>query len=276
MNGTLSRASLASLAGVALLTLWCIAPIAWLVLVSVVDEPGTFLAGQGAFTLAHFREVLGNPDLHILDYARNTVLIATITAATSTVLAALAAYAIARFRFRGRLVLPVLILAVSLFPPIAIVGDLFERFADLGWLNHPIAVILPHIAMTLPLSLWILVTGFGQIPPDLDRAARIDGASRVKILFTILLPLAGPSLAASFLLAFIASCNEFLFAAMLTIDHQARTLTVGIAQFQGTYGELPWGQLMAVAALTGLSLVVLTVLCQRLIVSGLSAGAIKG
>ena len=163
-----------------------------------------------------------------------------------------------------------------MFPQISIVGYLYLLFSELGWLNTHISIILPYIAWTVPIALWINMSYFSQIPLDLDKAALVDGASRSKTLFKIILPIALPGIFSSFLLVFIACFNEFLFAMMLTIDYNAQTLPVGIAMFQGLHGETPWGNLMAASAIASVPLVILTLIFQRYIVQGLLGGAVKG
>jgi len=156
------------------------------------------------------------------------------------------------------------ILAVSMFPQISIVGYLFKIMTSLGWINTT--------AWTMPMSLWILISYFTQLPKDLDEAAMIDGASRIQTLTRIIIPLAAPSIFSTALLVFISSFNEFMFALMLTTDYHARTIPVGIAMFQGLHGEIPWGATSAIAAVP---LVILTLIFQRYIVQGLTAGALK-
>ncbi|MEW6519808.1 MAG: carbohydrate ABC transporter permease [Thermodesulfobacteriota bacterium] len=146
----------------------------------------------------------------------------------------------------------------------------------LGWINTYPALIFPYIAWVLPLTLWILVSYFAQIPLDLDKAALVDGCSRIQILVHVILPVAAPGIFSTFLLAFIFAFNEFLFALMLTADYRARTIPVGIALFQGLHGQIPWGRIMAASVVTTLPVVVLTLIFQRRIVQGLTRGAVKG
>ena len=179
-------------------------------------------------------------------------------------------------RFPGRKALPLFVLAMSMFPPVSIVGYVYRLFSNIGLLNTHMALILPYTALMVPLALWINMSYFSQIPKDLDKAAIVDGASRLKILTRIILPIAIPGIFSSFLLVFIASFNEFLFALMLTIDPNAQTLPVGIAMFEGLHGEIPWGNLMAASTMATLPLVGLTLIFQKYIVQGLMGGAVKG
>jgi multiple sugar transport system permease protein len=146
---------------------------------------------------------------------------------------------------------------------------------SLGMINTHGALIMPYIAWEIPLSLWVLLSYFSKVPLDLDEAALVDGAGRLLILRKIIVPLAAPGIVSAALLVFIFSFNEFLFALMLTVDHHARTLPVGIALFEGLHGQIPWGYLMAASSLASLPLVLLAVAFQRRIVQGLTAGAVK-
>jgi multiple sugar transport system permease protein len=146
----------------------------------------------------------------------------------------------------------------------------------LGWYDTYAALVLPYAAWTLPLSLWILTSYFVRIPRDLDEAALVDGCRRWQVLTKIILPLAGPAMVSAFLLAFLTAFNEFLFALMLTSSYEARTIPVGIALFQGLHGQTPWGYIMAASVVAILPVVLLTLLTQRYLVSGLTRGAVKG
>jgi len=176
----------------------------------------------------------------------------------------------------GKVFILLFVLAVSLFPQISLVGYLFKLMTGLGWINTYYALVFPYTAWILPLSLWILISYFSQIPHELDRAARIDGCSSWQVLRKIIFPVALPGILSTGLLAFIFAFNEFLFALMLTTDHHARTIPVGIALFQGLHGEIPWGEIMAASAVTTLPIVIITMFFQRHIIQGLTRGAVKG
>ena len=206
---------------------------------------------------------------------RNSIIISAASAVISVFFAALAAYAVTRLPLSGKLPLMFFILALSMFPPVSLVGYLYKLMTALGWINTYPALILPYVAWTLPLSLWILVSYFSRIPRDLDRAGLIDGCSRIQILFKIIFPVAAPGIFATLLLAFIFAFNEFLFALMLTTDHAARTIPVGIALFEGLHGQIPWGEIMAAAAMAAVPVVVLALIFQQRIIQGLTRGAVK-
>jgi multiple sugar transport system permease protein len=167
-------------------------------------------------------------------------------------------------------------LAFSMFPQISIVGYLFKVMTWLGWINTYPALIFPYIALGMPLALWIMLSYFSQLPTDLDRAALVDGATRFQVLRRIIFPIAVPGAFSTMLLVFIYSFNEFLFALMLTVDYSARTIPVGIAMFQGLHGQIPYGYIMAAAAVATLPVIVLAAMFQRRVIQGLTQGAIKG
>lgn len=262
--------------GAMILLGFALSPFVWMLWVSFASRPDFLVTGSVNYTVGNYIDVLTSESLHFLDYFRNSLIVATVTALAVTVIACFAAYAVSRLRFPGRITIPLAILAMSMFPQISIVGYLYRMFSGLGWLNTYLALIFPYIAWTVPLALWINMSYFTQIPLDLDKAALVDGAGRARTLIKIVLPIALPGVFSSFLLVFIQCFNEFLFAIMLTIDYHAQTLPVGIALFEGLHGEIPWGNLMAASTLGSVPLVVLTLLCQRYIISGLAGGAVKG
>jgi len=251
-------------------------PFIWMLWISLADRADFLVTGKVEYSFSNYYQVLSAHSLHFLDYLTNSLIISTITAVVVTFFSSMAAYAVSRMRFPGRSFVPLLILAMSMFPQISIVGYLFEMFSKAGLINSHMALILPYIAWTIPIALWINMSYFTQIPLDLDKAALVDGAGRMKVLYKIIFPLALPGIFSSALLVFIACFNEFLFAIMLTIDYTAQTLPVGIALFQGLHGEIPWGNLMAASALASVPLVILTLIFQRYIVAGLMGGAVKG
>ena len=269
------RAVLVSLG--ALLTLgFVLGPFVYMLLTGFSRSPDFLLPEQPLeLTINHYRTVLTTDSLHFLAYLRNSLLVSAISAVVSVSIAALAAYAITRLSLPGKTLLMLVILSVSLFPPVSLISYLFKLMAGIGWINTYQALIFPYVAWTLPLSLWILVSYFAQLPRDLDRAALVDGCSRFQVLRRVVLPLAMPGVVSTTLLAFIFAFNEFLFALLLTTDYRARTIPVGIALFEGLHGQLPWGEIMAAATLTTVPVVILALIFQQRIIQGLTRGAVK-
>ncbi|HEX9764750.1 MAG TPA: carbohydrate ABC transporter permease, partial [Candidatus Acidoferrales bacterium] len=167
------------------------------------------------------------------------------------------------------------LLCLSMFPAIANVAPLYLLFIRLGLRDNPVAIVLAHSVFALPFAIWMLTNFFQEIPDDLYRAARVDGCSHLGILRHVVLPLAAPSLLSVGLLVFIFSWNEFLYAFTLTATERSRTLPVAIALFPGLH-ELPWGEIAAASVLATLPVVALVLIFERRIVSGLTAGAVKG
>ena len=263
-------------AAAALTILFCLAPFGYMLLTGFSRNPD-FLSPETPWsaTLANFDTILTSGSLHFAAFLRNSIIISAASAAISVFCASLAAYALTRLPLPAKLPFMFVILALSMFPPVSLVGYLFKLMTALGWINTYPALILPYVSWTLPLSLWILVSYFSRIPRDLDRAGLIDGCSRLQILFRIIFPVAAPGIVATLLLAFIFAFNEFLFALMLTTDHAARTVPVGIALFEGLHGRLPWGEIMAAASLAAVPVVLLALVFQRRIMQGLTRGAVK-
>ena len=262
-------------AGVAAACSFLLVPVFYMTLTAVSLRPD-FLGRAFVFSFDHFRNIVKTPSLHFTRYCLNSLAISLASAAITTVIASGGAYAVTRFRFRGRNAVLLMILSLSMFPQICIAGYLYRMIAAAGMVNTWIGLVVSHIAWIMPLTFWILTSYFTQIPRELDRAAYIDGCSPLRTLLSIMYPLAAPALFSTMLLAFIFSFNEFMFALMLTNDHAARTVPVGIALFQGLHGELPWGTIMAASVLTTMPIVLLALLFQRHILQGLTQGAVKG
>ena len=263
--------------GIIFLLIFCLAPFVWMIFISLNKNPD-FLSPQTGFalTLNNYIEVATSDKVHFWDYLINSLVVSIASALLATLFASFSAYSITRLKFTGRIIIPIMLLGFSMFPQIAIVGYLFEMITDFGWLNSYAALIFPYITLGLPLALWIMLSYFSQLSTELDRAALIDGASRLQILFKIILPLALPALFSTFMLTLIYSFNEFLFALMLTTDYHGRTIPVGIALFEGLHGQIPWGYIMAAAVIAVIPVLILVALFQKYVIHGLTEGAVKG
>ena len=198
--------------------------------------------------------------------------------AISLLLGVTAAYALGRVRFQGRRLLLLTILGVSMFPQVAVLSGLFELIRALGIYNTVWGLILAYMLFTLPFTVWVLTTFMRQLPIELEEAAIVDGAAPWTIVTRIFMPLLWPALVTTGLLAFMGAWNEFLYALTFTISPQGgRTVPVAIAMLAGSSQfELPWGSIMAASVVVTLPVIALVVVFQRRIVSGLTAGAIKG
>jgi ABC-type glycerol-3-phosphate transport system permease component len=206
----------------------------------------------------------------------NSAIIAAITTILALIVGVLCAYAIARMKFRGVAIVLGITLSVQMIPLIALVGPLFVFFTGpLPIYNTYAALIIPDLVITLPITVWFMTSFFRDLPPDLEEAARVDGASRLRALWDIIVPLTAPGVFASAILSFIAVWNDFLFGLTLTTDQKAQPVTVGVTRFAGEH-TIPWGEIAAAAVIVTIPLVIVVLFLQKRIVSGLTAGAVKG
>ncbi|RZI40800.1 carbohydrate ABC transporter permease [Herbaspirillum sp. HC18] len=207
----------------------------------------------------------------------NSVLVAASVVALSLLLGVTAAYALARVRFKGRGLLLATILGVSMFPQVAVLSGMYSLIKALGLYNTLPALSLSYMLFTLPFTVWLLTTFMRGLPQELEDAAIMDGASPWIIVTRIFIPLMWPAMVTTGLLAFIAAWNEFLFALTFTLTEEVRTVPVAIALISGaSEHELPWGNIMAASVIVTVPVVVLVLVFQKRIVSGLTAGAVKG
>jgi len=210
---------------------------------------------------------------------RNSVIVSFTTVTLALVVGTLAAYAMGRMRFRGKTIILYLILSMTMFPSIAILGSLFQMIRAANLYNTIPALIFTYMTFTLPFTVWVLANFFKAMPGELEESALVDGSTPFQAFYKILLPLALPGLVTTGLLAFIAAWNEFLFALTFTSasSYEARTVQPAIASFSGnTQYEEPLGSIMAASVIVTIPLVVLVLIFQRKILAGLTAGAVKG
>ena len=252
-------------------------PVAWMMIASVLPESrivgaGSWTGGFG-FSSEHYAALIG--ERGFLLPIRNSLIVAALTTAIALPCATLCAYAVARLPMRGKGVLLALLLAVSMFPQISVVAPLFLVLRTIGLLDTYPGLVLPYVTFTTPLAVWLLTGFFRQMPRDLEDAALVDGASRLRAIRDVVLPLAAPALASTAILTFLYCWNEFLFALTFTIGPEHQTVPVAIALLRGRY-QIPWGQVLAAASLATFPVVVVVLAFQRRIVSGLTAGALKG
>lgn len=228
-----------------------------------------------SFDFSNYLSVIG--DGSFVGSIWNSVLVSFATVIIAMAFGLTAAYALGRVQFRGRSAVLMIVLGVSMFPQVAVLSGLFEVIRALDLYNNPLALIFSYTIFTLPFTVWILTTFMRQLPKELEEAAIVDGASPMTTLFKVFIPLMWPAMATTGLLAFIAAWNEFLFALTFTLTDDQRTVPVAIALLTGgSQYELPWGNLMAASVIVTVPLVLLVLIFQRRIVSGLTAGAVKG
>ena len=251
-------------------------PFYWAIVSSFTPEARLFESPSlvpRTLVLDHYRALFTQRDFWVP--IRNSLIVAGTTTAFCVSVGGLCAYALARLRFRGKAPLLGLILAVSVFPQISVVSPLYLLLRSLHLINTYPGLILPYLTFAMPLTVWLLVGFFRQLPAELEEAAMVDGASRLRTIREIILPLALPGLATTAILTFVYSWNEFLFALSFTLGPERQTVPVAIALFRGQY-QVPWGQILAAAVVATAPVAVLVLAFQRRIVQGLTAGAVKG
>jgi multiple sugar transport system permease protein len=250
-------------------------PYLWMVLTSFKSRLDALSdAPRWVFrpTLEHYPEVFLRKQYAPLVW--NSVFVAAGSTLLSLLAGVPAAYVFARLSFRGKENLFFLFLTTRMAPAISIVVPMFVLFDWLGLLDSRLAVILAHSTFNLSLVVWMMRAFFAEIPPEIDEAAQLDGHSRAGSFVRVLVPLAAPGIAATAVLCFILSWNEFLYAFILAA-FESRTLTVGIPGLVTPHGTL-WGQVAAVAVVATIPILLFTALVQRHLVRGLTFGAVKG
>ncbi|MEO8070229.1 MAG: carbohydrate ABC transporter permease [Acidobacteriota bacterium] len=263
-------------ATVAVIIALIVLPLYWAAVSSLTPDQRLFAAPSlipRDLTLAHYRALFDERDFW--RPLRNSLIVAAATTALSVTLGAACAYALARLRFRGRGATLAAVLAVSMFPQISIVSPLYMLLRALHLLNTFPGLVLPYLTFAMPLTIWLLVGFFRQLPAGLEEAASLDGASRLRTLWEIVLPISAPGLATTAILTFLYSWNEFLFALSFTLGPERYTVPVAIALFRGQY-QVPWGEILAAAIVATIPVALLVLVAQRRIVAGLTSGAVKG
>jgi ABC-type glycerol-3-phosphate transport system permease component len=206
----------------------------------------------------------------------NSTIVAILTTLLALICGSICAYAIARTKFRGKGGVLAIILSVQMFPLIALVGPLYVFFTNtINVYNTYVALIIPYLVISLPVTVYFLTSFFRDLPPDLEEAARVDGCTRLGTLWRIIVPLAAPGVFTTAILSFITVWNDFLFGLTMTADSNAQTVTVAIPLFNGEH-QIAFGEVSAAAIIVTIPLVIMVLFLQRRIVSGLTAGAVKG
>ena len=252
-------------------------PLLWVFRMSTVTKadlltsPSVTLAASPVGT--SYSTVFSNPDF--IQALQNSVIIAGTTTVICLFFGSICAYSIARLRFRFKGSVMTVILAISFFPAVAIIAPLFIQFSAVGLINTYWAMIIPDVVFALPLTIWILVAFFRELPRDLEEAAKVDGATTLQAFRKVIVPLAAPGVFTTAILTFIHAWNEFLFANTFTFDAAHYPVTVVIPNFATVY-TVDYGAQAAAAVVVTVPLVILVLIFQRRIVSGLTAGAVKG
>ncbi|MFD4367051.1 carbohydrate ABC transporter permease [Rhodococcus sp. NPDC058521] len=264
--------------GVVAILIWGLAPFYWMVVTAFRSVDHTFdtTPWPTYVTLDNFRDALSTSKGNdFLGSIVNSLVIGAVTTAVALLLGIFTAYALARIEFRGKYVVTGVVLAASMFPGVALVTPLFQLFGDLNWIGQYQALIIPNISFVLPLTIYTLTSFMQDMPWELEEAARVDGATRAQAFRLVILPLAAPALFTTAILAFIATWNEYMLASQLS-NRATEPVTVAIARFSG--GDAftqPYTAVMAAGTLVTVPLVIMVLVFQRRIVSGLTAGGVK-
>jgi len=295
------RGIVLTLASLAFVT-YVLAPVAWLVSSSIqseheiISKPPHWI--PRAPTLQNFAAIFSAKDRtvtyetrkaadpasggfipstasNLLPAMRNSILVAIAVVILNLLVAVPAAYAMAKIRFRGRQASIYGILATRVIPDIALVVPFFLFIRNLGLLDNLLSLIITYLAITVPFSVFVLVSYFESLPDELDKAARVDGCSRLQTLLRVYLPLARPSLVAVILFAFLSSWNEFLLALMFTQTPASQTLPIIVASFTSDF-TISFSFINAAGVLAIIPPVILALVFERYIVAGLTSGAVKG
>ena len=252
-------------------------PVFWIAMLSF-KTPATIADGRlipQDWSFENYKEIFKQSVF--TDALRNSIGIALIATVIAVVLASMAAYAIARLDFPGKTAILAMALAIAMFPPISIVGPLYNLWRNLGLFDTWPGLIIPYMTFTLPLAIYTLSAFFREIPWELEQAAQVDGATPFQAFRKIIVPLAAPGLFTTAILVFIFAWNDFLFAVALTSTSSAQTVPAAISQFPGaSQFQQPTGSIAAAAVVVTVPIIIMVLLFQRRIVAGLTAGAVKG
>ncbi|MEV6277169.1 carbohydrate ABC transporter permease [Nocardia sp. NPDC051832] len=264
--------------GVLIILVWGLGPFYWMAVTAFRDPNYTFdnTPWPTHVTFENFRNAFDTSRGN--DFGRaliNSLIIGSITTVLALIIGIFAAYALARLVFRGKYLVSGIILSASMFPVVVLVTPLFQLFTDIGWIGKYQAMIIPNISFVLPLTVYILASFFTELPWELEEAARIDGASKMQAFRLVMLPLAAPAVFTTAILAFIAAVNEYLLARLLS-SGTTEPVTVAIARFSGNDPTIPpYAAIMAAGTIVTIPLVIMVLIFQRRIISGLTAGGVK-
>jgi N,N'-diacetylchitobiose transport system permease protein len=251
-------------------------PFFWMLLTSVKPDSDIFTLTPKFFTTSPAWSRYSS--LWSTGFPRNflnSLIVAVGTTVIGTAIAAVAGYALARFRVPARRHLLVLVLMVQMIPQVVLVIPLFILIRSAGLLNSYAGLILCYLPLTMSLGIWMMRSFFLGIPPEMEEAAMVDGASRVRAFYSIVLPLAWPGLSASAIYAFITSWNELMFALTIMQNSSMQTLPVALSEYFATYYN-NWGGVMAASVVFSAPVIGFFLLVQRRLVQGMVVGAVKG
>jgi trehalose/maltose transport system permease protein len=266
---------------IAAIAVYCLFPFYWVVRSSFTPEVNLFQTPIKYFpshpTLANYRGALSAN--FFTDALLNSAIVAGSVTVLSLAIGSSAAFALGRFRFHGRTFVLYLVLSMTIFPQIAILGALYTTITKFNLYDTLGALIFTYLIFTLPFTIWVLTSFMRALPGDLEEAAYVDGATPLQVFWKVLLPLIAPGLVTTGLLAFISAWNEYLYALSFIQSPNHYTVPLAITSFVSNTGSafaVPWGQIMAATVIVTLPLLILVLVLQKRIIAGLTAGAVKG
>ena len=266
---------------IAAIMVYTLFPFYWVVRSSFTPEVNLFQTPVQYIpehpTLDNYRGALS--ESFFTDALLNSVIVAASVTVLSLAIGAFAAYALGRFHFHGRSFVMYVMLSMTIFPQIAILGALYTSINTLGLYDTLGALIFSYLIFTLPFTIWVLTSFMRALPGDLEEAAYVDGATPLQVFWKVLLPLIAPGLVTTGLLAFIAAWNEYLYALSFIQSPDKYTVPLAITSFVSETGSayaVPWGQVMAATVIITVPLIVMVLILQKRIIAGLTAGAVKG
>ncbi|MGH3362654.1 MAG: carbohydrate ABC transporter permease [Nocardioides sp.] len=283
MKGTRNKVGM--VVGVALILVWCLLPVAWIVSLSfksqesvTVGNPGFFPSSGTSAGWDNYETLLtGEAFAQFRRAIINSIGISLIATVLSVMVATVAAYAIARLEFKGKRLVLSIALAIAMFPVVSLVGPLFDMWRAFGLYDTWPGLIIPYMSFTLPLAIWTLSAFFREIPWEMEQAAQVDGATSWQAFRKVIVPLAAPGVFTAAILTFFFAWNDFVFGISLTSTEAARPIPASLAFFVGADPfTRPASLLSAGAVIATIPIIIIVLLFQRKIVAGLTSGAVKG
>ena len=268
--------------GVALILVWCLLPVAWIISLSFKSQaaitngsPGFFPSAGGGAGWQNYADVIADDQFRRAIV--NSIGISLIATLLSVIIATLAAYAIARLEFKGKKFVLTTALVIAMFPVVSLVGPLFDMWRAFGIYDTWPGLIIPYMSFTLPLAIWTLSAFFREIPWEMEQAAQVDGATSWQAFRKVIVPLAAPGVFTAAILTFFFAWNDFVFGISLTSTENARPIPAALSFFVGADPfNRPASLLAAGAVVSTIPIIIIVLIFQRKIVAGLTSGAVKG
>lgn len=254
-------------------------PFYWMIVTSFMPEGAIYSLPPDIipdeFTLAHYKSIFSAGTFPFVTYFKNSLIVSTVTATLSVLVATFGAYSFSRLSYTGSGVFSRGVLIVYMFSGILLVVPLFQMVVWFGLINSLYSLFITYLVQTLPVALYLLGNYFRSIPPEIEEAAMMDGYSRLEVIFKITLPLSAPALVAVFIYAFMIAWNEYLFASVFLRTQAKFTLPIGLAAISTGFHQV-WGEIMAASLLTSIPIVVMFIYLEKYMVEGLTLGAVEG